>query len=1713
MVSARITSTAEMTGAANELLDPSLEISLKLGIVAGIKESLELFQTADYQALLTVLIPAFESILNETTPTINSNTDVHRLRNQTLEVLSRFPPHDAFKDHALRIAQTLLVVLQHDNEDNAAICLRTLVEMHKTYRQALEDEVQPLLDVVHVMYKNMEVAVNDTFDITWNPSSPEASVDNVSGSSPGESDVIFGYHRLSDRDRDKPSWVARSLYSFKVLKECPINIVMLLQVYKKMTANTIGLFVPLIIDVLALQPSAQRTAHDEAAEKGDIFVGVSPNIRNRGAYGEFKSMQIKTISFIAYIMRNYIAQLKPYQSKIADGVMALMKDCPPEMSTIRKELLVATRHIWASEFRSSFVPRIDTLLNEKVVVGTGVTSREILRPLAHSFLADLLHHVRMELSPTQLSHIVYTYARNMHDFSFAPQIQTMCSKLLLNLIDCIDKNSPTKEEGRKLLIKILDAFATKLSSISVAFPLIMKYNIRRRNLSNKKPEDDPFVPEPDMFLELEFLHPIKSYQGPFDSSNDVVKEMKFLFRNLVTGIKTILLAIRNSNPNPPEHLQSQSEQEAWNSVARGFSENEVGIFLQIFQDGIKCFELFLMEGSDGTSTRPGEKVQANAATVKDEKEVLEAFASIFTHVEAPIFLEVLSCNIGFLVDQISINTTLLALPHFFLLNAGPSPSFSGILVRFLVDRMDLIGAGDPKASVMIRLFKLIFMAVTVFPDKNEIVLQVCFIVLRCDSETPILLSMSTVYTKPHLGNIIRTCLKMAGNAKEPINYFILLRQLFRSIGGGRFELLYKEVLPLLQELLEVLNNLLANSQKSPMRDLFVELCLTVPVRLSVLLPYLNFLMKPLVLALGSNELVSQGLRTLELCIDNLTHEFLDPILQPIINELMKALFRHLRPTPYNPSHSHATLRILGKLGGRNRRILKDPAVLRQKPYSDIYGLTIGLQFDLGQNFSSLPSSKDEMLNIDAVLDLALRVLNNQVMSKEHIPSLQHYRENSGFYKEQAFNFLKGCLSLVFSTDGGDQDTGFRMSNAVARYLLSLEAKSSTFSTSGAEGRDEVISGDGMEIDTQDVLAPAPDPSDPRVSPNQGMTRSQREAQERIVTKVMTGLLLAAGVEELRKHALPLLENVVRHFAILHVEEKVLRSLTLGKKNHGPSNLEIDLDAAAPQTEAFVESFVDVMTSENKEMRKIGTSVLKLFYDTALSALLGHKAAVDQLPVFKSLALRFCLYCCKQEWYRKSGGCWGISVLSSQLDLGFKWTYDHEIDFVKALLYVLKDTSEFANSNVEDAKQTLSQVLKICNQPADADDTQPERQHKFNQLISLLVTELSHSNSTVRETIHSSLQLLYDLTGTEITELLTPARERFLSPIFSKPLRALPIPLQIGHIDAITYCLSLRPHLLNFTEELIRLLHEALALADAEDQALAGKGTSYKSMDHLTQLRVVCIRLLSSAMACPDFLNPKPNLLSARGRIISVFFKSLYTKSPEVVEYANKGLQQVLQQQHKLPKEWLQQGLRPILLNLSDYKKLTVSGLEGLARLLELLPNYFKVEIGRKLLDHMKMWAAPPLETFASKPLSEIPEIQIIVAILEVFHLLPSSAYMFLEDLVHTVLDLELKLRRTASSPFRAPLVKYLNQYHTQAVEFLYEKLTDSRISKLFIDILRMESATKLRVEIMSKPETLVEKTFQVNEVTGDVPGNLREQGIRIVREIAGLAPEWLTENR
>lgn len=239
------------------------------------------------------------------------------------------------------------------------------------------------------------------------------------------------------------------------------------------------------------------------------------------------------------------------------------------------------------------------------------------------------------------------------------------------------------------------------------------------------------------------------------------------------------------------------------------------------------------------------------------------------------------------------------------------------------------------------------------------------------------------------------------------------------------------------------------------------------------------------------------------------------------------------------------------------------------------------------------------------------------------------------------------------------------------------------------------------------------------------------------------------------------------------------------------------------------------------------------------------------------------------------------------------------------------------------------------------------------------------------------------------------------------------------------------------------------------------------------------------------------------RVTSVYFKSLYSPSSEVKEVAHEGLRVVLTHQNRLPKELLQTGLRPILMNLADPKRLSVLGLEGLARLLELLTNYFKVEIGYKLLDHFRIVADP--QTFSKLPPTDTEGITKLVCLANIFHLLPSAANVFLENLVNAIVQAEAQMQYSGSSPFASPLAKYLDRYPAEAVDFFLRHFHLPRHVGTFRSILQSRLSSSLQHELESRTPTII-----CDCLKGSNPA-LVTSALQVFSDLAEINPHWTSE--
>lgn len=1546
--------------------------------------------------------------------------------------------------YAADMVDLLMELARIENEDNAVLCMKTIMDLERNQAKATAARVQPFLELIQEMFQTMEQVVRDTFDTpnqatpSGMPSTPNASSQNFQSprpSSPATSVSDLGPEQQSS------NVLLKGMQSFKVLAECPIIVVSIFQTHRASVAQNVKLFVPLIKTILLLQAKPQEKAHADAAAQGTIFTGVCKEIKNRAAFGEFITAQVKTMSFLAYLLRLYAHQLQDFLPTLPSVVVRLLQDCPREKSGARKELLVAIRHIINFNYRKIFLEKIDELLDERTLIGDGLTVYETMRPLAYSMLADLIHHVRDHLSRDQIRRTVEVYTKNLHDDFPGTSFQTMSAKLLLNMAEKISKLED-KREARYFLIMILDAIGDKFASMNHQFNNAVKVSKAfKESRKEIEPSNDSYLAEKDNppdwdEIDIFSASPIKT-SSPRDRGSDPVSDNIFLFRNLINGLKNIFHQLKNCNPDDVQ-IDPNSVPINWSEVSYGYNAEEVHVIKKLFHEGARVFRYYGVDQSppEVNYSSPFDFLasQYTAPMSREEKELLESFGTVFHCIDTATFHEVFHSEIPYLHELMFEHGALLHLPQFFLASEATSPAFSGMVLQYLMERIHEVGTSDmTKAKILLRMFKLSFMAVTLFSVQNEQVLH------------------------PHVTKIVTKCIELSVTAEEPMNYFLLLRSLFRSIGGGRFELLYKEILPLLEMLLETFNNLLLAARKPQERDLYVELTLTVPARLSHLLPHLSYLMRPIVVALrADSDLVGQGLRTLELCVDNLTADYLDPIMAPIMDELMTALWDHLRPHPYNHFHAHTTMRILGKLGGRNRKFLNHPPELNFQQYSDD-----NPSFDI----RLIGPGEKRPFPVDTGIDLAIGKLMEA-------PKSTSSKGSDIYYKQQAYRMLSSHLKLQIGFENLPDDLA---------SLIRLHAN-------------DLV--DGKVNAMVDILEKS----------ERSASIPKKVAQEATVKKLIKACIFATTIPELEASATAFVADICKHITVLEVG-RALSQARHSRKSFDVANGEgpVYLDSRV-----LAEAIVETLSSDNVHVREAAEQAMVVVKEAAV-IIFGSSEKAAKLPFFQHLGRVFCHSCFSEEWFTKAGGSLGIQLLTTKLDLGDSWLYERHIDFARALIYVIKDTPpDLPAATRIQSQDTLTLILQRGGKLIPKDDVKNEKS-RVVALCGFFVFELGHMNKHVRETCRRCFATLAEELGCEVHELIHPVRDRLLQSIFNKPLRALPFPTQIGFIDAITYCLSLHNEIVTFNEPLNRLMLESLALADADDESLASKPNEFKNAEMIVNLRVACLRLLSMAMTFQEFANTPNN--TSRARIISVFFKSLYSRSPEVIEAANAGLKDVLTQTNKLPKDLLQNGLRPILMNLQDPKRLSVAGLDGLARLLTLLTNYFKVEIGARLLDHMKVIADDGvLQKVSFSLVEQNPAMKIVAAIFNIFHLLPPAATSFMEHLVNKVLDLEQKLRRTSHSPFRKPLVKYLNRYPKESLAFFLARFKDERFGRFFGQILADPESEALRSAVVADTEGFTSNAF-VPEAT-DGKNTAAINGIYVAHSVSlyDSSKNWLVSN-
>ena len=786
-------------------------------------------------------------------------------------------------------------VLTRDYEDNALLASRIIFDLHKNYRNMPQEQVQPYLDFVLGAYRALPQSIQRNFVL---PTTDSTTADPSDKNSPSTIAQTPPTATVSSPSAGIPTtppvrMAPQSIASFRVLTECPLTVMLLFQLHPKFLKTNIPPMISLMIEALALRaPSLQSLS--PGTEKVDSTSSRFYFSRSR----ELIAAQVKTLSFLTQFLKGFAEQMKPYEDRIASNVVSLMTACPHESVGTRRELLHATRHILATDFRKGFFRHIDSLLDERVLLGPHPkhSDQVLLRPLGYSALADLVHHARSLLTMAQLSRVVYIFSRVIHDSSLnlPLSVQTTAVRLLLNMVDTIFHNKdPNPQLGRDLLARIVDLLVRKLETLKDYIPVVEEAERLRNAEITRLQETNPWdTLEADDEEALEKAKKERSdriqlkfwaMDGPLEPT-DTLHDLHTMIRSVVVGFKTVIWCVSNyrhqrEKEKGREQMQLEpGTNEEISSALQKLTNWERSLIDKYITNAMSCFKAF-RQIPTGDNKLMAYQTRAESLIVASQyRDVLTYFAAAFTVVDSYNLQNTLGKRIDMLVDSIVDDHHVMVIPrHLLGSNQKVSVIFTSILLPFLVENLGDLSLSDAddyvflepredadcttesipsesveeafkqakgtnddrkkRASTILELFERILKSLAMFPD-NEAALR------------------------PYLRTIVSTSLRSSMESPQgwPDNYSTLLRYTFRAISAGKFEESYKELLPLLPTILNGLNRILRETDDIGMRHVIIELCLTVPARLSSLLPHMSLLLRMIVDALNSNvgELVNLG---------------------------------------------------------------------------------------------------------------------------------------------------------------------------------------------------------------------------------------------------------------------------------------------------------------------------------------------------------------------------------------------------------------------------------------------------------------------------------------------------------------------------------------------------------------------------------------------------------------------------------------------------------------------------------------------------------------------------------------------------------------------------------------------------------------------------------------------------------------------------------------
>eukprot|EP00826_Nyctotherus_ovalis_P061243 TRINITY_DN8697_c0_g1_i1.p1 TRINITY_DN8697_c0_g1~~TRINITY_DN8697_c0_g1_i1.p1 ORF type:complete len:369 (+),score=129.44 TRINITY_DN8697_c0_g1_i1:303-1409(+) len=322
------------------------------------------------------------------------------VRNVILKIFQKVCNHALSAEQFQQMINTLMVIVESDNEENAIIALQILREAWQKNIQIMDASVS---ERIERLLKQQLEKFREKCERTF----------GSDGTQPGGQ---------AEGKMEKVRMKAASKDSFKIYNEVYILILMAMGVSqgRKAMPNMMEIM-PIVVDNLSFMP-------DKFAQQ-----------KHKDKFIDFLNAQNKMYSIINWVLRSQTASelIQKCSERIANYSITYLKNCPPENSSIRKSFLQILRNMIVS-FIDPYLNHLEVLLDYNALVGDN-NERQDLRVEASTIILNIAQYTKEKLDNEQKEMMIRDILRMINDITITISIQGNAVLSLNKFIDTISK--------------------------------------------------------------------------------------------------------------------------------------------------------------------------------------------------------------------------------------------------------------------------------------------------------------------------------------------------------------------------------------------------------------------------------------------------------------------------------------------------------------------------------------------------------------------------------------------------------------------------------------------------------------------------------------------------------------------------------------------------------------------------------------------------------------------------------------------------------------------------------------------------------------------------------------------------------------------------------------------------------------------------------------------------------------------------------------------------------------------------------------------------------------------------------------------------------------------------------------------------------------------------------------------------------------------------